>query len=1234
MSIVFKKIAFIVTLVFTCTLLQAQNSSLINYQAAARRADGSGIANLTMAVKFEILQGSATGSVLTSETQTLQTNGLGLFSTQIGKGTNLNLIDWQSAIHYLKVSIDTTAGSSFVDLGTQQFVSVPYAMQSEHVPSTYTNNILSIGKNTYTLSSGPSYTSGTGIAITSGSIVNTSPDQTVSINSGTNVNVSGTYPNFTISATPSLAVTGNSLSISGGNTVTLTTTPNTSLVASGAAAVTTLGTNSYSIHVPQPTLTVNSNSISISGGNSVQLPSAPSASIVTSGAAVTTTLGVNSYSINVPQPTLSATGNSVSISGGNTVTVTTTPNTSLVASGAAAVATLGTNSYSINVPQPTLSATGNSVSISGGNTVTVTTTPNTSLVASGAAAVATLGTNSYSINVPQPSLSVSGNSILVNGANGVAIPSPTFAYSNTTGSLTSGTSSAYITPSVTFTNNILTVGPTANSVAIASGWSLLGNAGTNATSNFIGTTDNVSLNFRVNNLKSGSINPANNSLFFGYTAGQAVTTGSFNTGVGHEALYSVTSGQKNTGVGQQALRSVTSGLDNTAVGYGALFSNSVGNYNSAFGKDAMYFNTTGSQNTANGVAALLNNTNGFNNTGTGYQALSTNTTGSQNTADGAFALTANLNGSSNTALGYRALNANTVGSANTAVGTDAMLFNTSGLFNVSLGLNSLRGNTVGNSNTAIGRNALNNSTSGSFNVALGHEAGFSLTSGAGNVFLGAGAGYFETGSNKLYISNSTTSVTPLIYGDFTSGNVGISTANANAPLQFNNTIGGRKIVLWEGANNDHQVYGFGINSNILRYQVDASVANHVFYSGINSTSSLELFRITGTGSVGIRTSAPNGNFHVHSPTSSVLSRITSTAATTGLVTYIDGASSALLSYESTPMNFGVNGTNMMQLTTTGMLKLGNVTPSNANTGLVVGLNGAFDNRILITGGDNNNFYGGMISFAENLNQVAGMSLRLNAGANRLVFTNDLNGNNAVMGIGGYAGANNGVAIGTGYAYSNAPSDGMIVQGFTGIGTTAPSANLHVAGTTRLVDGTQGAGKVLTSDASGNASWATPTVPSRVRSITVIPTMFTSVNLFGGVTAVNIGGWGMPALQFPDGNSGSYARITVVMPSDWNGSGVTYKVLYSTPNTSGNIYCGIYSKGIATGQDINQGPGGIPTAIGPSGTTEYLNEATIPSGVITGGSKVIHIWLWRHGTDGNDTNTGVMNVYGIKIEYND
>jgi len=43
----------------------------------------------------------------------------------------------------------------------------------------------------------------------------------------------------------------------------------------------------------------------------------------------------------------------------------------------------------------------------------------------------------------------------------------------------------------------------------------------------------------------------------------------------------------------------------------------------------------------------------------------------------------------------------------------------------------------------------------------------------------------------------------------------------------------------------------------------------------------------------------------------------------------------------------------------------------------------------------------------------------------------------------------------------------------GIGTITPSANLDVVGNVKIADGTQGAGRVLTSDAAGNATWTGP-----------------------------------------------------------------------------------------------------------------------------------------------------------------
>ena len=44
------------------------------------------------------------------------------------------------------------------------------------------------------------------------------------------------------------------------------------------------------------------------------------------------------------------------------------------------------------------------------------------------------------------------------------------------------------------------------------------------------------------------------------------------------------------------------------------------------------------------------------------------------------------------------------------------------------------------------------------------------------------------------------------------------------------------------------------------------------------------------------------------------------------------------------------------------------------------------------------------------------------------------------------------------------------RGFMGVGTAAPDTKLHVAGSVKIVDGTQAVGRVLTSDANGAGSW--------------------------------------------------------------------------------------------------------------------------------------------------------------------
>jgi hypothetical protein len=70
-------------------------------------------------------------------------------------------------------------------------------------------------------------------------------------------------------------------------------------------------------------------------------------------------------------------------------------------------------------------------------------------------------------------------------------------------------------------------------------------------------------------------------------------------------------------------------------------------------------------------------------------------------------------------------------------------------------------------------------------------------------------------------------------------------------------------------------------------------------------------------------------------------------------------------------------------------------------------------------------------------------------------------------------ATNNVIINNDKTTASSYGNFIVRNGNSGFGTISPSATLHVAGTLRIVDGNQGTSKVLTSDASGNATWQTP-----------------------------------------------------------------------------------------------------------------------------------------------------------------
>lgn len=144
------------------------------------------------------------------------------------------------------------------------------------------------------------------------------------------------------------------------------------------------------------------------------------------------------------------------------------------------------------------------------------------------------------------------------------------------------------------------------------------------------------------------------SLGIGFEALNALSTGLYNTALGHQAMLQTSSGSSNVAVGALALYSNTTGLINTALGREALYSNLTGSSNSAFGYAALYKNTSGGFNMAIGRQAMFENLTGTHNAAIGYQALYYNTTGTYNSAIGALALLANTTGSYNIAIGHEA----------------------------------------------------------------------------------------------------------------------------------------------------------------------------------------------------------------------------------------------------------------------------------------------------------------------------------------------------------------------------------------------------------------------------------------------------------------------------------------------------------------------------------------------------------------------------------------------------
>lgn len=122
--------------VFSCWLpflCIGQTPEAIHYQAVARDGNGQLLSNQSLAVRLSVKANGPAGTTVYQETHSANTNDFGLFTLLIGQGNpstgTFTSITWGTSSYFLKVELD--AGNGFVDLGTTQFVAVPYALYAK-----------------------------------------------------------------------------------------------------------------------------------------------------------------------------------------------------------------------------------------------------------------------------------------------------------------------------------------------------------------------------------------------------------------------------------------------------------------------------------------------------------------------------------------------------------------------------------------------------------------------------------------------------------------------------------------------------------------------------------------------------------------------------------------------------------------------------------------------------------------------------------------------------------------------------------------------------------------------------------------------------------------------------------------------------------------------------------------------------------------------------------------------
>jgi hypothetical protein len=128
-----KLLALLTVLIVTVIGVYGQAPGIFNYQGVARNSVGNVLVNKAITLRLTIHDVASGGAVVYQENRAVTTNPFGLFNVQVGSAGATNVtgtiagVNWAVGAKYIQVEIDPNGGTTFINIGTAQIASVPYA---------------------------------------------------------------------------------------------------------------------------------------------------------------------------------------------------------------------------------------------------------------------------------------------------------------------------------------------------------------------------------------------------------------------------------------------------------------------------------------------------------------------------------------------------------------------------------------------------------------------------------------------------------------------------------------------------------------------------------------------------------------------------------------------------------------------------------------------------------------------------------------------------------------------------------------------------------------------------------------------------------------------------------------------------------------------------------------------------------------------------------------------------